>query len=55
MGKLWKILTQWRRVTSLIKLIEDAYKDKKITGAEAEKVVNQAIETLVEMGIIDKE
>ena len=53
--KRWTILKHWKSVIRLIDLIKDAYKDRKITGQEAELVVAQAIETLVEMKIIDRE
>ena len=55
MSKFFKILTHYKRVMKLIQLIKDAYADKKVTGVEAEAVLNEAIATLVEMGIIDKE
>ena len=55
MSKFWKILSNWKRVVKLIQLIKDAYEDKKITGAEAEAVLDEAILSLVEMGVIDKE
>ena len=55
MSKFFKILTHWRRVVKLIELIKAAYADKKVTGAEAEAVLDEAIDTLVEMGVIEKE
>lgn len=55
MSKFWKILTHWKRVVKLIQLIKDAYEDKKVTGAEAEAVLEEAIGTLVEMGVLDAE
>lgn len=54
MKKFWKILSNWKRVVKLIKLIKGAYEDKKVTGAEAEAVLDEAIATLVDMGIIEK-
>ena len=55
MGKLWSVLRHYKRVVALIGLIKEAYEDKKITGTEAEEVLAEAIDTLVEMGIIAKE
>ncbi len=52
---VWKILSNWRRVINLINLIKAAYEDKKITGTEAEAVLDEAIETLVKMGVIERE
>jgi len=53
MKKIWKILSNYKRVIKLINLIKDAYEDKKVTGAEAEAVLAEAVATLVEMGVID--
>jgi len=55
MSKFFKILKHWKRVVTLIELIKDAAKDKKVTGAEAESVLGEAIDVLVVMGVIDKE
>jgi hypothetical protein len=55
MSKFWKILSNWKRVVKLVDLIKAAYEDKKITGVEAELVLKEAIATLVEMGVIEKE
>ena len=55
MKKLWKIISNWRRVAKLIEIIKVAAKDKKVTGAEAEAVLDEAIDMLVEMEILDKE
>ena len=55
MKKFWKILSNWKRVVSLIDLVKKAAEDKKVTGAEAEAVVDEAIKMLVEMGVIDAE
>jgi hypothetical protein len=55
MKKFWKILSNWKRVVKLIDLIKDAYEDKKITGVEAEAVLDETIAVLVEMDVIEKE
>ena len=55
MKQFWKILSNWKRIVKLINLIKKAYEDKKITGAEAEAVLKEAIATLVEMDVIEKE
>jgi hypothetical protein len=55
MKKFWKILSNWKRIVALIDLIKDAAEDKKVTGAEAEAVLDEAIDMLVEMEIIDAE
>ena len=55
MKKFWKIVSNWRKIVTLISLIKTAAEDKKVTGVEAEEVVGKAIEMLVEMDIIDAE
>ncbi len=55
MKKFWKILSNWKRIVKLIDLIKTAAEDKKVTGAEAEAVVDEAIAMLVEMEVIDAE
>jgi len=54
MKRFWKVLSNWKRVVKLIDLIKQAYADKKITGTEAEAVLREAIDTLVEMGVMEK-
>lgn len=51
----WKILTNWRKIVAIIELVKDAVADKKVTGAEAEKVLDEIIALLVEIGVIEKE
>ena len=55
MSKFFKILKHWKRVVKLIDLVKSAYEDKKVTGAEAEAVLGETIDVLVDMGIIEKE
>ena len=55
MSKFFKILKNWKKVVALIDLVKKAYADKKVTGAEAEAVLDETITILVDMGIIDKE
>ena len=55
MRKLYKIIRNYKRVLKLVDLIRLAYKDKKVTGKEAEEVLDEAIEMLVSMGLIDAE
>jgi predicted metal-binding transcription factor (methanogenesis marker protein 9) len=52
--KFFKILLQYKKVIALINLIKEAYKDKKITGDEAEKVLKEAIDMLVAMKILER-
>ena len=55
MKYIWKIVTNFGKIGKLIDLIKKAFEDKKLTGAEAEQVLDDLIALLVEIGVIEKE
>lgn len=54
-GKILKILTNLKRVMALIGLIKSAYEDKKVTEEEAKQVLDEAVDILVDMGVVKRE
>ena len=50
----WKILTNWRKIANIVTMVKEAVADKKVTGTEAEGVLDEIIKVLVEIGVIEK-
>jgi len=50
----WKIIGNWRKVASLIALVQKNYADKKLTKAEIKEINEGILSLLVELGLIEE-
>ncbi len=50
----WKILTNYKKVAALIKLVKVAYTDKKLTKEELDEITNEILDLLVALGVIEE-
>lgn len=54
MKMFFKILGNWRKIAGIVELVKQAVADKKVTGTEAEGVLDEVIKLLVEIGVIEE-